>query len=208
MTQSRTVALLTLLLVAPGCGVVQVVDQTQAGAPILIRTPQPDADDLRSLHERFGVKTVVNLRGENPGATWFEEERRGVEAIGARWVHLKTSGKSEPDVSLIRRFMDLVEDEANWPIVIHCQGGVHRTGLLSAFYRIQYQGWSNRQAVREMEDCYFDWTIEDRDALKRWLKRYERDPGRQVVRGPVRALPSAVAAAKPAEKPAATVAPD
>src|SRR5688572_19328066 len=104
-------ALLVLLLVAPGCGVTQVVDRTTEGEPILIRTPQPDVDDLVRLHEKFGVRTVVNLRGEKPGEDWFEEERRGVEAIGARWVHLKTSGQSEPNAETIQRFMALVEDE-------------------------------------------------------------------------------------------------
>jgi protein tyrosine phosphatase (PTP) superfamily phosphohydrolase (DUF442 family) len=193
----RLAASFLVLLAAPGCGVLQVVDRSHDGEPILIRSPQPDSDDLRSLHERFGVKTVVNLRGESPGESWFEEERRGVEAIGARWVHLRTSGKREPGPELVQSFLELVEDERNWPIVIHCQGGVHRTGLLAALYRIQYQGWSPKQAIREMEDCYFDWTVNDREALKRWLRGYQRDPGRQVVRGPLRSLPSAVAAAAP-----------
>lgn len=197
------IALMTLvLLAAPGCGVTQVVDRTQEGVPILIRTPQPDSDDLEELHERFGVQTVVNLRGEKPGESWFEEEREGVARIGARWIHLRTSGKSEPSPELVERFFQLVQDRDNWPIVLHCQGGIHRTGLWSALYRIQFQGWSPERAIDEMEDLYFDWTVTDRDALKRWLRRYQRDPERQVAR---RQEPASTEAALTAA--AATVAP-
>lgn len=197
----RQAALLSLVvLFASGCGVTQVVDRTEDGVPILIRSPQPDAEDLEELHERFGVRTVVNLRGERPGAAWFEEEREGVDRIGARWVHLRTSGKSAPAPEQVDAFLDLVQDRANWPILIHCQGGIHRTGLWAALYRIQFQGWSQEQAIEEMEHLYFDWTVTDRDAIKRWLRRYRRDPDRQVDRSPVR--PPSVAAGGPGDEPA------
>lgn len=198
---NRLVALvsLALLTTTTGCGVTQVVDRADDGAPILIRSPQPDADDLEELHERFGVQTVVNLRGEKPGASWFEEEREGVARIGARWVHLRTSGKSAPSPEQVEAFLDLVQDRDNWPIVLHCQGGIHRTGLWSALYRIQFQGWSSERAIEEMEDLYFDWSITDRDALKRWLRGYRRDPERQVARGP--AGSAAVAASPPPGPP-------
>lgn len=189
----RTLVLLALLALAPGCGVTQVVDRAYDGQPILIRSPQPDDEDLEELHEQHGVQTVVNLRGEHPGEGWYEEERRGVEAIGARWVHLKPSGKSAPDPATVDAFLRIVEDPSNWPVLIHCQGGVHRTGLLSALYRIQYQGWSPERAIAEMEDCWFDWTVEDRDAVKVWLRQYRPDPERIVARGP-RPTPATVAA--------------
>jgi tyrosine-protein phosphatase SIW14 len=194
MGSVRNAMLMALLLAAPGCGVTQVVDRAYDGQPILIRAPQPDEDDLEELHARFGVQTVVNLRGEHPGEGWFEAERRGVAAIGARWIHLKASGKSAPEATTVAEFLRIVEDPTNWPVLVHCQGGVHRTGLVSAIYRMQYQGWSPDRAIAEMEDCWFDWTVEDRDAIKRWLRLYRPDPERIVVRGPRTAPPAAVAA--------------
>ncbi|MBX3470556.1 MAG: tyrosine-protein phosphatase [Planctomycetes bacterium] len=191
----RPFLLLLLVVGAPGCGVTQVVDKAHDGTPILIRAPQPDEGDIKSLSTRYGVQTVVNLRGEQHGERWFEEERRAVERIGARWVQLRTSGKSEPPPESVEQFFALVEDPANWPIVLHCQGGIHRTGLWAALYRIQYQGWSPERAIAEMEDLYFDWSITDREALKRWLRRYRRDPDRQVARAGGRT--TTVAAASP-----------
>ena len=173
---------------ASGCGATQVVDRADDGRAILIRTPQPDEDDLEALARAHGVRTVLNLRGEREDEGWFERERRGVERVGAAWVHLRVSGRSAPSDETVARFLDLVEDPAAWPIVMHCQGGIHRTGLLAALYRMQYQGWSAERAIAEMEDLWFDWTVTDREALKRWLRAYRRDPARSIPRsGPAEA---------------------
>lgn len=178
--------LLLACLLAGGCGVTQVVDRAEDGTPILIRSPQPDQDDLVELSDAHGVRTVVNLRGtpgpgeEAPG--WYADEREGVEAIGAEWVQLRVSGGARPLPETVEQFFSLVEDPRRWPILIHCQGGIHRTGLLSALYRIQYQGWSAAAAIAEMEDLWFDWTVRDREELKRYLREYQPDPQRRVPR--------------------------
>jgi protein tyrosine/serine phosphatase len=39
---------------------------------------------------------------------------------------------------------------AKSPIVIHCWHGSDRTGLISAMYRILYQGWSKEEAIEEL----------------------------------------------------------
>jgi protein tyrosine/serine phosphatase len=173
-----------VLLSVTGCGVTQVLDRAGDGTPILIRAPQPDADDLQDLHAEFGVRTVLNIRGDRAGEAvdWYEEERRGVEAIGAQWRHMKISGTRAPSPEQVSEFFDLVEDPDAWPILVHCQGGIHRTGLLSALYRIQYQGWSGEDAVEEMEDNHFNWTTRDRDALKRYLWAYQPDASRAIPR--------------------------
>lgn len=170
---------LVVLLLA-GCGVTEVVDRAPDGTPILIRSPQPDQDDLEELHARWGVGTVLDLRGEKPGADWYEEEKCGVEAIGARWVHIDISGRLTPSPLEVEQFLQLMEDPSGWPVLMHCEGGVHRTGVMTGLYRMQYQGWTADQAIEEMEDRGFDWTIHDRDALKRFLRSYRRDPARTL----------------------------
>jgi protein tyrosine/serine phosphatase len=162
-----------------GCGVTEVVGERE-GRAILIRTPQPDAGDLRELHAEHGVKTVLNLRGEQPERDWFKEEGIGVRAIKAQWVHLPVSGSHPPKPDELRVFFALVEDPQRWPIVVHCQGGIHRTGAFIALFRIQYEGWSGDRAVEEMEDRYFNWTTRDRSEIKEWLRRYRRDPAHSL----------------------------
>ena len=182
----RTQPLLLLLCALPlaGCGVTEVVDRDEEGQAILVRSPQPDEDDLEELHRAHGIKTVLNLRGgTNPDRGWYKEEREGVRAIGAEWVHLGISGSRPPLDHELETFFALVEDRERWPILLHCQGGIHRTGALVALYRMQYEGWPNQRAVEEMEDRYFNWTTRDRSALKEWLLRYQRDPRRRLPEG-------------------------
>lgn len=180
MDLRSSVLWLVIAVTCSGCGVTEVLERDSSGIPILIRSPQPDAGDLSELKETYGLKTVLNLRGESPGKSWFEEERAGVAAIGAQWRHLAISGSNPPQPEELSAFFDLVENPQAWPILIHCQGGVHRTGAFSALYRIQYQGWQPARAVDEMEDNYFNWTTRDRSALKEWLLRYVADPKRQL----------------------------
>jgi protein tyrosine/serine phosphatase len=169
-----------IALTSSGCGVTEVLEFDASGRAILIRSPQPDERDLADLKATYGLKTVLNLRGESPGERWFEEEREGVRAIDAEWRHLAVSGSQPPRREELSAFFDLVEDPTKWPILIHCQGGVHRTGAYSALYRMQYQGWAPARAVYEMEDNYFNWTTRDRSALKEWLLRYVPDSSRRL----------------------------
>ena len=42
------------------------------------------------------------------------------------------------------------DDPSNYPILIHCRAGLHRTGCMAAIYRMEYQGWTPERAVDEM----------------------------------------------------------
>ena len=52
--------------------------------------------------------------------------------------------------------MNLVNDPNNWPVYVHCKGGRHRTGALTAIYRITHDGWTAEQAFGEMKRYDFD----------------------------------------------------
>jgi tyrosine-protein phosphatase SIW14 len=158
----------------------EVVDRAPDGRAILIRSPQLTAKELAQLHAQEPIKTVLNLRGDQTGKEWFEAERAAVKAMGARWMHLRLSGKRTPLPGQVDAILDLLEDPTAWPIVAHCWGGVHRTGLVVALYRIQYEGWTSERAIADMEAHWFNWTTSDRSALKKFLRGYVPDPKRKL----------------------------
>jgi protein-tyrosine phosphatase len=44
-------------------------------------------------------------------------------------------------------------------VLIHCKAGLHRTGILVAVYRMEYEGWSPADAFREAREHGFgNWT--------------------------------------------------
>ena len=48
-----------------------------------------------------------------------------------------------------------MDDPANYPVLIHCKAGLHRTGILVAVYRMEYEGWTPQAAIRELKDNGF-----------------------------------------------------
>lgn len=179
MRNLRLTALLTLIPVLAACGQIEVVDRDAQGRPILIRAPQPSEDDIQELKQAHDIKTVLNLRGEHPGKGWYEEEGAAVQAVGARWEHIKANSARPPTPAELDRFYQLVEDPQARPILMHCQGGIHRTGIYTAVYRIRYQGWSNEDALADMEDHYFNWGVTDRSRAKDFVRRYKPPPKKE-----------------------------
>lgn len=94
---------------------------------------QMDAKALDAAIRKYGIQTVINLRGTNPGAPWYDEEvavckRAGVAHEDFAW----SRGKLPPPESLLK-FVTLIR-EGRRPFLAHCEGGTHRTGVAAACY--------------------------------------------------------------------------
>lgn len=108
--------------------------------PDLYRSAQPEAEGFREL-ARMGVRTVLSLRG------FHEDELPDEAALQSVRISFKTWHPEDEDVV---RFLRLVRDPARAPVLVHCQHGADRTGMMCALYRIVEQGWSKDEALREM----------------------------------------------------------
>jgi tyrosine-protein phosphatase SIW14 len=102
--------------------------------------------DLKSL----GVKLVIDLAREGD-----KNEASNVEAVGMRFVRIPLSTTDAPPKAAIDEFLRLVNDPANQPVYVHCMGGRHRTGALTAVYRMVQDGWTADQAFSEMKRYRF-----------------------------------------------------
>ena len=67
--------------------------------------------------------------------------------------------------------MSLLDDERNYPVLIHCFAGLHRTGAFCAIYRMEYEHWTNDQAIAEMRACGYK-DLEDEWDLLGYLESY------------------------------------
>lgn len=161
--------LLLFLLFCLGCGPTQVVDISKIGSAVLIRSPQPDEDDIEDFKKEYGLKTIINLRGPS-NDEWYYEERAACNKLNIYMLDLDASGRREPTDEEIEEFLSVVTNPGRWPVLIHCQAGIHRTGVYVAVYRIYVQKWTPQQALDELEDNYFNWTTADRSAVIRWLR--------------------------------------
>lgn len=114
------------------------------------RGAQPDTSDYKDL-AGFGIKTVIDLtqdgRSDEPGL---------VRSAGMRFYRIPLTTSEAPSGAAVTQFLKLVNDPANWPVYVHCQGGRHRTGVMTAVYRMTNESWSANRAYDEMKRYHFE----------------------------------------------------
>jgi tyrosine-protein phosphatase SIW14 len=118
--------------------------------PNYYRGAQPRGRDYADL-AALGVKTMINLTSDDADAT----ERANVERAGLRYVQIPMSTHEPPTSAQLMEFLAVVHDPANQPVYVHCVGGRHRTGVMTAAYRMTEDGWSADQAFQEMKQYKF-----------------------------------------------------
>lgn len=134
----------------------------------IYRGGQPKDDDFRQL-AAVGIKTIVDLRGD-----YESDARTSAEQAGLRYINLPMAPKHYPQADAAQRFLDIVNDQANWPVYVHCAGGKHRTGVMIAAYRIAVDGWDIERAYQEMKDFDF-YTSMGHGCYKDYIYDYYRD---------------------------------
>ena len=114
------------------------------------RGEQPQGRDYADL-AALGVRTVIDLQadGEN-----FDEPQR-VEAAGMKFYRIPMTTHVPPTSEQLALFRQIVNDPANQPVYVHCAGGRHRTGVMTAVYRMEQDGWTADQAFKEMKAYKF-----------------------------------------------------
>src|SRR6476661_4581221 len=109
------------------------------------RGAQPRGDDFRAL-AGLGVKMMIDLAAEGDPA-----EEANAKAAGINFVRIPMTTHEIPSPAVIAQFLKLVNDPANQPVYVHCIGGKHRTGVMTAVYRMTADGWSADKAYSEMK---------------------------------------------------------
>ncbi|HEY6217302.1 MAG TPA: tyrosine-protein phosphatase [Pyrinomonadaceae bacterium] len=113
------------------------------------RGSRPDNDDYPAL-AALGVKTIIDLTDNS-----MSYEKPAVEAAGLRYVNIPMFDKSYPSLDQINQFLKIVDDPATGKFFVHCAGGRHRTGVVGAVYRFNYDHWNLDQALAEMDQYEF-----------------------------------------------------
>src|SRR5215210_6926731 len=130
------------------------------------RGSQPLADQFTQL-KTLGIKTVIDLRQDS-----VEQASEWARAAGLQYVNIPLTTKRAANEEQTKYFLKLVNDQASWPVYVHCKGGRHRTGEMTAVYRITRDGWSADQAYEEMRKYDFEDSFFYPRSLKKYIYSY------------------------------------
>ena len=114
------------------------------------RGAEPGKDQYSAL-AAFGIRTVIDLRSDDGDPA----DKLRVERAGMNYAHIPMTTREQPTPEMVGTFLQLASDRANQPVYVHCVGGRHRTGLMTAVYRMTQEGWSADRAFQEMKRYKF-----------------------------------------------------
>jgi hypothetical protein len=172
---------------------------------VLYRSGSLTARGLQDALGRFGIRTVVNLQDEFPDPT-LPSDYLGLSSVkqqevcarlGAKYVWIPPDLISRRKVpaerpAAIDRFLAIMDDPANHPVLIHCRAGLHRTGVMTAVYRMEYQNWSPLRALREVKANGFGDSActSANDYVVQYVLTYRRGLRRGAAAAPTAAAPN------------------
>jgi protein tyrosine/serine phosphatase len=124
--------LLSLLLIAASIvccagivrylGNVRVVDEGN-----LYRSARLERHQLEQVIRKFGIKSILNLRGEASGESWYENEISLSKNLHLTHFDYGLSASDPVTIDQINEVVKFLRD-APKPILVHCEGGADRSG--------------------------------------------------------------------------------
>jgi protein tyrosine phosphatase (PTP) superfamily phosphohydrolase (DUF442 family) len=155
--------------------------------PGLARSAQMYGGHVRLLLRRHGIRAVVNLRGDNAGSPWYENERRTAAGLGLVHADVALSSKRLPERESLLLALDAVRD-APRPVLIKCSGGADRTGFVAGMALLDRHGAGALERARRQTGF---WPFLHRPKRhQRWIRAffdfYAADAGGRDLRDWIR----------------------
>ena len=118
------------------------------------RSNQPDGDDIRRWHAQYGLRSVLNLRGDEKRNGKVQQEQAAAKEMGLQYISVQLASTSPMTTEDLHRTIEALET-APRPLLIHCRLGADRTGVVSMMAAMAFGGQTYQQARRQVTPLYF-----------------------------------------------------
>ncbi|WP_232465504.1 dual specificity protein phosphatase family protein [Burkholderia ubonensis] len=119
------------------------LDNLHRITPSLYRSALLSKADVPEL-QKLGIRKVISFRA-------FHSDERILAGTQITMQRIPINTWYIRDEDMVAALKALRDADRDGPVLIHCQHGADRTGLVSALYRMVYQGWTREQALDELQ---------------------------------------------------------
>ncbi|MEM5564479.1 dual specificity protein phosphatase family protein [Psychroserpens sp. AS72] len=137
--------------------------------------------EIENYVNMYNIKSIVDLRF--PGTDDLENnpeipeeltlEKNAVEKIG-NINYYNVGAEQVPSQEAVDKFLKIMDNNDNYPVLIHCHHGDGRAPLFSAIYRMEYENMPNEEA-RDETRVLVKWSsFDDGKPKGEFLKNYKK----------------------------------
>jgi protein tyrosine/serine phosphatase len=113
----------------------------------LYRCNHPTPHRLAALTRRYGLKTLINLRGQTRNGS-DALSRDAAARLGLDFVDMALESRGAPQRDRILRLDDIFR-HMRAPALMHCKSGADRAGLAAGLF-VLLQGGTAREALQQL----------------------------------------------------------
>jgi protein tyrosine/serine phosphatase len=137
-------------------------------------------DELADYVKKYKIKSIVDLRFPGTGdevnnpevPAELTAEKEAVAKIPG--VNYFNNGSDQvPKQENLDSFFKVMDNQDNYPVLIHCYHGIGRAQMYSALYRIEYEGFSNEDARHQAAFPFKFSSFDDGKPKGEYLKTYK-----------------------------------
>ena len=160
----------------------------------IYRSAQLTPWKLKKIIKKYGIKTIINLRGNNKNYL-YKREKEICEELGVEYYTVSLLSRSPHKIRKeeLKKLIDLLKN-AKKPLLFHCKAGADRTGFAAVLWHLLngkdkndsikkelrltygYLGFSKAGRIKKMFEMYdenedfLDWFEKNRDKIEKSYK--------------------------------------
>ena len=135
------------------------------------RSAQPDRDELEYYIKKYNIRSIVNLRGKNLNKPWYVEEARVSAESNVAHYNISLAASRELSDNDIKELMEIFKS-APRPVLIHCQAGADRSGLVAAMWRVVVDKEPKSEAEKQLSILFGHIPIGKTSAMDRSFEKW------------------------------------
>ncbi len=130
----------------------------QVVAPgVLYTSGQPRGMDYTRLLYKYHIATFVNLRkiDEHRKDNWYTEEISWMRNKGVKYIEMPmekhVSIDDIPDMNNLQKFLDIMSQSSNLPVLLHDSSGRKRVAYLAAVWMLKSGDFNLQQTIEKVK---------------------------------------------------------